>query len=173
MTDYVAPSLDSILARCDEFGDCLRWTGPMCNGSPQVFTGRKNGNRYIQARRVVHEHSAGKAIRSDCRPIMKCRDPKCLKFDHMVLLNLKQIGALAAKEGKFSSPQRRAAITAGRRASAPKLDMQKAREIFHSEESGPVLAERYDIHRSLVCRIKRGLAWATGTANSSVFNMVA
>ena len=40
-----------------------------------------------------------------------------------------------------------------------KLDIDKAREIRMSTESGPVLAARYGVNRSLISRIKRGTDW--------------
>lgn len=162
--------LASILARCDEFGECMRWTGPKANGSPLI---RKDG-KYAMARRVVHELTTGKPIRRGHHAVMRCRDPNCLVFEHMTLLTTKQISDLAAKEGRFSTPTRRAAITAGvRKRAAAKLNLQIAREIFNSCESGPVLAARHNVHRSMITRIKRGKAWAQGVANSSVFNQAA
>lgn len=161
-------TLESILARCDEFGECLRWAGPVANGSSQVYS----EGRYLQARRVVHELTKGCEIRKGYHPVMRCRDPQCLQFDHMTLLTTRQVAQLAAKEGRFSNPARRAAIAAGKRNSpTAKLSVEIAHEIFHSTESGPVLAARHNVHRSLVCRIKRGQSWARGVANSSVFNL--
>ena len=37
--------------------------------------------------------------------------------------------------------------------------MEQVREIRLSEDSGPVLAERYGVNRSLIGGIRRGTAW--------------
>jgi hypothetical protein len=40
-----------------------------------------------------------------------------------------------------------------------KLSESKAQEIRLSDDSGPVLAERFGVSRGLINRIKRGRAW--------------
>lgn len=156
--------LAKIMARCVEEGECLLWTGPMANGSPQVFVGGKP--RCKQARRVVYE--ANKVpLRKGYSPVMECRNPKCLNWEHMKALTVKQIGVLAAQEGKFSTPERRAAITAGKRKASTKLDAQKAADI-RSCATAQEGATKYDIHPSMASRIRRGEAWAE-VRGASVF----
>lgn len=160
---YTVP-LELILSRCEEDGECLCWTGPMNNGSPQVILKR----RHRQARRIVYEHTRG-PLPSGRYPVMKCRNDRCLNGEHMTALTTAQIGRLAASEGKFATPERRLAIAAGRRA-VGKLNIEKARAIRESDEPCHVLAARYGIHRSMAARIKRGDAWQETAANASVFN---
>ena len=53
-----------------------------------------------------------------------------------------------------------ARVAAGKRASnQAKLTAEQAREIRESLESGPVLALRYGVNKSLINNIKRGEAW--------------
>ena len=66
----------------------------------------------------------------------------------------------AAKKGAWKGKARAAKIASTRRANInKKLDMDKAREIRMSTESGPVLAARYGVNKSLINGIKRGTAW--------------
>jgi hypothetical protein len=168
-------SLPSLLSRCEEVGECLIWQGRIANKSPQVFMvdpTAQNGGRYVQVRRAVHELTTGKPLVKGLHPSMKCRDPKCIAFGHMVLLSAKAVAQLAGKEGKLSMPSRKAAISAGiRKSTNAKLTLEQAREIRNSTESGPVLAARYGVHRTLPSRIKRGLSWAETTRGASIFTM--
>lgn len=161
-------TLDRIFANCVEYGDCLLWQGKFSNRSPQLTVGRTT----VQLRRLVFEQTGGEAIPAGRFPVMRCREPRCLQHKHIQLMTHKQIGALAAKEGKLSTPSRCAAVAAAcQRPGHAKLTTAQAREIRLSTESGPVLAERYGIHRSLVPRIKRGEAWRETTRGASVFNL--
>jgi hypothetical protein len=166
--DIIIPALKALLERCDEYGDCLCWKGSFHNGSPQVWVGRK----VVQLRPLVYDAWNGEPVPQGKRAFAGCREPRCIKPSHVIALTPQEIGAIAASEGKFSTPKRRAAVAAGRRRStACKLTVEIAREIRTSTESGPVLAARYGIHRSLAARIKSGGAWAEGACGASVFNL--
>ena len=169
-------TLDRILANCEEFGECLLWKGVMANSNPQLWVRatEQDPRNYVPARRLVYEATKGMPIRSGYFPVMKCREPRCLNPAHIVILTRSQIGLLATKEGKYGTPARRAAISKARRQDTrSKLTLALANEIRVSTDTGPVLAERYGIDKSLVNRIKRGEVWRNGVANSSAFNMAA
>lgn len=167
-----ALTLESIFEHCEEVGECLIWKGRTANGSPQIHAGNDNRPRYIQVRRFVFEQSSGEPLGANLHPVMTCRDPKCVSFGHMKPMTTKQISRLAAKEGRCSSLQKNAAIAAGRRRScAVKLNIEIARAIRASDEPGPVLAARYGVNRSLIPRIRAGLAWREQALGASVFNL--
>lgn len=154
--------IEAITARCVEEGECLLWQGHMGNGSPQVYV----NDRYWQCRRVVFEAMRG-PIPAGRSPVMKCRSPACLNHDHMALMTPAQIGALAAKEGKFATPERRARIALARRNASEKLDSQKVAEILACDTAREA-AQLHGIHKSMAARIRRGEAWAP-VAGASVF----
>ena len=156
--------LQKILLRCDEYGDCMLWTGPIGNGSPQVFIDGK----YKQARRLVFELEKGFAPPQGLSPVMTCRNAACLTHNHMRLMTVAQIAQLASSEGKFRSPQRRAAITKGVRRVAKKLDLDKANAIREAPSAAEA-ARMFGVHKSMASRIRRGEAWATVTG-ASVFS---
>ena len=161
-----AADLSAILARADEVGDCLIWRGYLANGTPQM----RLGGRYVSVRRHIFT-LLGNPVPKGRYPVTVCREFGCIHPGHLRQCTHRQMGLLAAQEGKFSAPSRRAAITAARRANAPKLTLALAREIRASTEPGPALAARYGIHRSLVTRIKRGEAWADAVPIASVFTL--
>ena len=169
MTDLAA-LVAKIMDRCVEIGGCLEWTGVFCNHSPQIHisytdVSGKRRKVYKMCRRIVFEHGRG-PIGSGLHPVMTCRNAKCLSLGHMVLKTTKAIACLAAKEGKFSTPHRRAVITAARRKRA-KLSPEAAADI-RACDTGRQAAAKWGIHQSMACRIRRGSAWKTDIG-ASVF----
>ena len=89
-----------------------------------------------------------------------CGERACVNPAHLVRSSIRQVAQRAAKAGAFSTPLRAARIAAGKRAShQAKLTADQARQIRESLESGPVLALRYGVDKSMINNIKRGQAW--------------
>jgi hypothetical protein len=105
--------------------------------------GDKDGNRELAPRQPVE---------------VTCGNRLCVDQAHLVVSTAKRVGVRAAKRGAFSSPARGAKIAAARRG-AGKLNEALAAEIRMSKESGPVLAKRHNVNKSLINGIKRGTAW--------------
>jgi hypothetical protein len=163
----VSALLDSIYAKCEDFGECRLWTGRSVAGSPKVWV----PGGYRPGRRIVYEESRGRPIQNGLYPVMRCRNAMCLHEDHIAVLSKSAILKLAGSEGRFSS-RHSAAVTAGRRkAGTAKLDMNKAREVRASEEPVTVLAERFNVDRSMIYLIKQGKAWREVTQGASIFNL--
>lgn len=159
--------LDAIHTKCEEFGDCLLWTGRCVAGNPKVWV----GGTYRPARRVVYEEARGHAIQTGLYPVMRCRNATCLHQDHIAVLSKSAILKLAASEGRFGI-KHGAAVAAGRRkAGTAKLNLEKAREVRNSEEPVMVLAKRFNIDRSMVYAIKSGKSWRETAPGASIFNL--
>lgn len=168
-------TLDHILGLCDEVGDCLLWGGYMGNGSPQRSvlddTVDPPVMRCVQVRRLAWKLYTGQDVPAGRVMTIICGDPRCLSRDHIRPRTVQQVCQRAAAAGRFSTPQRKAAITAGRRKSAPKLTIEAAREIRSSDETNKTLAERYGVALSHIARIRRNEAWREHTAGASVFSL--
>lgn len=94
-----------------------------------------------------------------------CGEGLCICPDHVVQrTQAEHARAMAhrANTGAIKS-LRMVKMTATRRRTHAKLTPELAGEIRNSEDSGPVLAQRYGITRSLVNRIKRGVQWKDAT----------
>lgn len=163
------PSLVQMLANCAEEGECLLWTGHVGNGgTPQVWC----STRYHQVRRLVCEQHTGKPIPAGRYSSMKCRSPLCIRPEHIRLLTTQEIAELAASEGKFSTPQRRAAIAAGiRKKRGVKLGKEDLQRIASSSASAAELAGELRVDKSYIARIRRNATALRGIANNSVFNL--
>lgn len=146
-----------IIDSAEEVGDCWIW---QLATTPQGYPIMKiAGHGCCHVRRVVAT-LAGHRL-APRQPVEACCEERgCVKPQHMAPSSIRAIAKKAGQHGAFSSLARRAKIAAARRrAPGVKLTIDIAREIRLSEESGPVLAARYGIDKSLVNSIKRGEAW--------------
>jgi hypothetical protein len=151
--------LQRIKSRCIECGDCHEWQGsatksPTGTMYPSV---RVNGKAKM-VRRIVYEATHG-SIRAKHAIRTTCGNDLCVNGAHLATNTTSQIATIAARAGKFSGFARSAKIANSKRARDAKLTQEIATEIRFSEETGPVLAARYGVNRSLVVRIKAGKAW--------------
>jgi hypothetical protein len=143
--------MDYIASRVLEDGDCLRWTGTVCNGHP---AGALFGKRCVLIRRVVWEQAngpipPGKVIRCTCET------PLCIALEHLKLSTYRQIGKECGAKGLMSGIVRSAKIAHAKRAGKQaKMTQEDARAIRASDESSPILAQRYGVTVSQICRIK-------------------
>jgi hypothetical protein len=167
----MTPTIESILAQCEEVGDCLEWQGRMQNGSPQVYVGRVNGkSRYRTARRVFTELLVCGPIHPFMRCTTTCGNERCLAQEHLKMRTYKQMARINAKRGLQSTPHARAAIARGRRnRSDVKLSLEKAREIRQSPLTGVQLAAVYGVNRTLIGAIRRNEIWRESLPGASVF----
>lgn len=150
-------TLKMIHDRCDEVGDCWIWKGATgAQGYPIV---RRRPAACLLVRRVAVELD-GRPAKPRQPVTATCGDKLCCNPAHLKPSTPAAIARVAAAKGSFATPERAARIAASKRKSSQaKLTMEQAREIRMSEESGPVLAERYGVNRSMIGSIRRGTAW--------------
>lgn len=162
--------VQKILLQCerDEDSGCLIWSGRMSNGCPKICGPRPGAEiGDLMCRRVIWEATSGEAPKQGKRIIMTCRDKHCLEFAHMAARTNKQIALLAAKEGKFSSIERRVRIAAGRRRNS-KLDYDKVADIRACSTAAEA-ARKHGINKTMASKIRRGESWAP-LPGASIFN---
>lgn len=149
-----------VVMNIEDDGECWMWTGSV---TPQ-------GHPIIHLRQPVYGHKGCLTVRRYVflltngfllpRQPIACKfgEKLCVNPDHLYQSSVSKIAKIAAKNGAWQGADRAIKISRAKRATA-KLDAQKAAEIRMSDESGPVLAERYGVHKSLVNSIKRGVIW--------------
>jgi len=173
------PTLGEILESCEQVGACLEWSRLYStNGYPMLSIGR---HRRLHLRRVVFNMERERTLlaplggpsESRKRIVMTCDNRRCVNPAHMEASTEPVIQKAAAQRGSYSSPSRRAAVTAGIRAKRGNLkcSLAMAREIRESTDCYRVLAERHGLCKAMVGRIKRGELWREATLGSSVFNL--
>lgn len=143
--------LPEVLARrVVECGDCLRWTGWCTMGHPSL----KIDGKARLVRRWLYERlhgpiPAGRVIRCTCET------PRCIA--HLRASTYREIALECGAKGLMSGHARSARIAAVKRAGRQaRITQADAVAIRCSDESSTVLARRYGISVSSVCRIRRG-----------------
>lgn len=174
MKELTFEALDRL---CREDGDCLVWTGSVASdGKPVACVNGKTVRLRGAVWRMVH----GKAIPRGRRISDTCCNPLCLLPSHLKAMTTREYMAQASARGKLVCPLRAPKNRAHWQPIAPKLNPEKAAEIFgrvHArKETGETLhsiAADYGVHFSLVDRIGKGKAWVSVTTarGSSIFTM--
>lgn len=162
MATLIAETLElmHIAEQTEEVGDCLVWTGAMSSTGYPIM--KVHGCPCATVRRILVGLVGDRRGSKDLAPrqpvLMTCDERTCIDPKHMLISTTAAVAQRAADRGAFSSLARGAKIAASRRGNG-KLTEEIAAEIRLSDESGPVLSQRYGVNRSLVNNIKRGLAW--------------
>lgn len=152
-------TVESLKARTIEVGECWEWQGYSAHGTPQVFSPSGNPKRrMVSVRRLFRELISGQA-QPDGFYSVSCGNVECVNPDHTLFRTEKlHFKAMAKKVG--ASPVRSLKLSQYHRTSGKaKLDESKAQEIRLSNDSGPVLAKRFGVDKSLISKIRRGEAW--------------
>jgi DNA-binding XRE family transcriptional regulator len=157
-------TLEMILSMCREDGDCLLWRYGT-NGAD--FPYAQHGGKATNLRRLVCELSTGKEIPANHIVSTRCHHARCLNPEHVFSGLKSKIFKQKAKLGIYGRPDWVAKMTAARRANAPKLNMELAREIRQSTETQAELARKYGVNKKMIYEIKQGTCWAE--APNSVF----
>lgn len=156
-------TLEMLKMRCRECGDCWEWISAAKTEHARRYPQIQMNKKTLNVRRVIY--ATAKELRPSLSVVPHCGNPYCVNPDHCKAVTEQQKCKRAAERGSFSTTQRAKKIADARRKSFSKLNEDQAREIRCSLESGPVLAQRYGVHRSLVTRIKRGGAWKEYVGN--------
>jgi hypothetical protein len=144
--------LDSTI---EEATNCIIWTGATTKTGHPII--KKHGGPCCLVRREVYRLCVGELVFR--KPLItKCGHRGCINPKHILRSTTKDIARLAAKHGAWKTLARAAKIAATKRLKG-KLTMAKANEIRMSSESGPALARRYGVDRSLIIGIKNGKNW--------------
>jgi hypothetical protein len=151
------PTLDSLKARTIEEGDCWLWQGYLQNNTPQVASYKNGGKRMVSVRKLIRELETGRQ-QPKGHYSNTCGECSCVNPDHTIWrsnhMHMRSMGRGRGSVTK-AAKLREYRVSTGQ----VKLSESKAQEIRLSDDSGPVLAERYGVSRGLINRIKRGRAW--------------
>jgi hypothetical protein len=149
-------TLDHLRSYCDTSTGCWILGGATNSiGYPII----KNGQRGCLLARREAARLSGMELTPRQPVATTCGHRLCINPEHLQQSTFQAIAKAAALRGAYSTQPRAKAIAEHKRTKGAKLTLEQARAIRASPESGPVLAERYGVNRTLINAIKRGEAW--------------
>lgn len=156
-------TVESLQAKTIEVGDCLEWQGYFGNKVPQIC----HGGKMASVRRLFSDlldlgYPAGGFI------VPKCDNGACVNFAHFRHYTQKKFNSRMALKA-VGNPLRAAKIQAYKRRTSAKLTQEKANTILNDTRPSRVIAAEYGVDKSLICRIRAGLAWVDLSASSNPF----
>lgn len=154
MKQMTVHTIASLKARSSEVGNCWEWDGGTQSNNPVVYDGGK-----IRTVRRVMLRLAGKEIPTGQYATTKCGNARCINPAHITTSSAREIALAAADRGAYRSIKRRAQIAFVMRSKHAKINASIAREILMSDDKTQEIAARYGVGKTLVSRIKRGVAW--------------
>lgn len=159
----VTQTLETILARTDEVGDCLEWQGMNKNGTPLIRIARKMHT----VRRVIREMLGIPAAEGNYLAA-SCANPKCVNPEHIIERTRAQHMKRIASMVDHNHPIRIA-----------KLQKSKAHKRVVSDEGLAIIlndnrksedvARELGVSKSLVKKIRRGEAYRQVSAAVNPF----
>lgn len=137
-------NLDEIYRECEEVGDCLEWQGYVTKHGEPVRSEKK-------IRRLVWEQTQGPIPDG----MVVTYGDKCAStcLCHLKLTTKRQIARRTGKLGGFSSPERVAAITLGRRKNS-KYPQELVNQIRYSALDPAAAAKEFGVSRAYVYRVR-------------------
>lgn len=156
-------TMESLLARTEEVGECMEWQGYVGNGSPQV----SHNGRMTTVRKLMRElqgKPAGKGVFAG----VNCGNPLCINPAHVIDRNMRQHGQMMASRIDYTSPMRTVKLqraAAGRR----KITDEGIAAALTDPRSCEAVAADHGVHKSLIARIRRGQAHRQVNASINPF----
>jgi hypothetical protein len=151
-------TLESLMARTVEDGDCLLWQGYITNKTPQVGAYPDGKKTMVSVRKLMRELQTGKPQPKGSYG-NTCGKYACVNPDHTIwkseAVHMKAMAKKRRVTNVTASKLRQYRVETGQ----AKLCESEAQEIRLSSESGPVLAKRFGVSKSWVNKIKRGEVW--------------
>jgi len=159
----VIHTLETILARTDEVGNCMEWQGIMHNGTPQIRIDRK----LLSVRRVIREMQ-GKPAADDVFLATSCGNPKCVHPDHIMARTKTQHMQSMGKLVQHNHPVRIAKLQKSK-AAERKIDASGLALVLTDPRRAQDVADELSVSKSLVTRIRRGECYRQVNATANPF----
>lgn len=159
----VIHTVESVLARAHEIGDCMEWGGYLCSGVPNMTVNR----RCRPVRRFLLE-LLGRPARPGSFVGTTCGNPLCVNPEHIIERSMFHHMRRASKLVDHNCPVRIAKLQkhAAVRGILSKDDVLK---ILNDPRCAREVAEEIGCSKSLVTRVRRGQAYRQVNASVNPF----
>lgn len=156
-------TLESLLARTEDYGDCMEWTGYCQNKAPYI----QHGDEFLAVRkliwRLLGNDTTGKLLYGN-----KCGNKKCVNPDHIAPRNMKAHATMMAKNVDHQSITRVAKLSKAAQKRKALTDEQVS-NILLDHRSTREIADDFGVSKTLICRIKAGRSHKMVNAKNNPF----
>jgi hypothetical protein len=154
--DYAPITLDLILAKSIEEGDCWIWQGGCGHGTPHISENR----RAVPVRRWIAQHHLAKNV-AGMLATNSCGNPLCVSPDHVLVVTRARLQQLTVDRLRYHlNPARNAKLSAAARARS-KFSPELIEQIRHAEGPQRAIARAFGVSFDTVNKIKAGKTYKT------------
>lgn len=143
-------TLDTLMKRTEEVGECIEWQGYFQNKVP--FT--QHGERFMSVRRLILELN-GTEVPENMYAKSSCGNPDCVNPNHIVLVSRKQHSKAMASKVKHNSPIRLAKLVKSAQSRRVLTDDQVMQALMDNRTCAEI-AREFEVSKSLISKIRRG-----------------
>jgi len=156
-------TIESLMAKCTEEGDCQLWNGSTTKyGHPVMTFLCENKRTTTNVRRRVAQLMGmkieGMMVSCSCNNAL-CISPACIEVISRKQLQLKTM----KRERQQSRINTRAKLAKIAQRRSPVMSMALAREIRSSDETGRQIAARIGVSAQIVSRVRTNRSWVDFT----------
>lgn len=154
-------NLPRILARCEEDGDCLVWTGKVHakNGAPAGTEWVDGKDHYVGVRRRAYEEYHRVTLTKQDVISCSCGNPACLEKKHLDRLSLGEKNKRMHARMDAATKMKRARKMALSMAKNRKVTPEQEAELRASTDGPYVTAKRLGINGVVASGIVRGVRY--------------
>lgn len=156
-------TIESLMARTEEVGNCIEWQGYFQNKAPYV----QHGDRFLAVRRLIKEllggNESGKLSYGTT-----CGNRRCVNPEHIAARNVRQHMQYLTSKTDYKNPIRIAKL----QKSAQKRRVLTDEQVFlafSDPRSCAEIAQELNVSKALVAKIKRGESNRTAIAKNNPF----
>ena len=156
-------TVESLLARTVDVGECKEWLGYSNNNNPRVY----HEGRLQPTRKVLCKLN-GQHIPPGFFVGTSCGNRKCVNPAHAVIRTPRQHAVIMAENVDHMHPSRLLKLTEKAQVRR-KLTDEQLEEIRMTGTSRRILAEKFAVNPSLISRIRAGKAHRMSAARNNPF----
>jgi hypothetical protein len=143
-------TIETLMKRTEEVGECIEWQGYFQNKVPFV----QHGERFLSVRRLILELN-GTDVPADMYAKTSCGNPMCVNPSHIVLVSKKQHSKAMAAKVKHNSPTRLAKLVKSAQSRRVLTDDQVMQALMDDRTCAEI-AKEFEVSKSLISKIRRG-----------------
>ncbi len=142
--------MEKIRSRCDEFDDCLLWTGARNNRGPVMSVGGKE----VSVRALVWEAAHELPFPPGRRASVTCRNKLCLNEKHIVAWTMGE--QMRETQRNRSAAARYISQVAAARTRGHKISDEAVHEIRYDGAPVAEMVRKHGVSRTYVYALRRG-----------------